>query len=93
MYSSCSFISDLENLSEVQMYFRRLSASQLNRLGEVLGMSWRALNPDEITIEWLQQALSVYTIRLRPTWRRLIQAMREAGLKEEATMVEYDHLI
>ena len=69
-----------------------LSRDERQRLCAALDVSLSTLDPADMATEWLTQA-GHYPKHPRPTWRRLIQAMREARLEEEATTIELEHFI
>ena len=59
----------------------------VHKLSAAMGVSSTELDPSDMTLKWY------YSTSPRPTWGRLIQTLREAGLEDEARRIEQEHQI
>ena len=74
----------MTDLHQVSRYIESLDEDKLHELSAALRVHSPTLDPTNVAREWL---INGY----RPTWRKLIQALKKVGLEEEARVIQMEH--
>lgn len=88
-----------KNHFEVLKYLQVLDKQHILRLGGALGLNYDTLhndenrvNTDHMVAAWLRKADNVLRVKGEPTWRILIEALREIRQEGVAIQIEKEQM-